>query len=709
MSGSANVTQVVERAINNGKRQMGLVIDEDIRFVAASGEEYIIYGTEIFEFGGEATLYFCANKKNSSQKLIAKIYDNIPAAKFNDEYLNYRKTVSEYIIKNSDYKNKHLLPILDYGLMEYEMGGGVNPEYFVEIVPYCEKGDMDGKKISYNELKDKIIPQINEALKCLHNNGYVHRDVKPNNIFLYNDSYVLGDFGALTPAGKDGAHVTLTIQISYGYAPLEALSGVVVAPTDYYAFGMTIATLYAGKYIFKGIDDDKSASTVLEVQKALKDKKLPIKIENSTEKGIESLIIGLLNNDYNTRLDYNDVLFWCKNGSIPKEKQTNEFVDTFKGQHGECSNFEELSKYLNENWDEAIRHIVEKNTFENFVAKNNQGLALTVGDIISRFKKKKVTADAVVSQAIYSIYPDALRYKGYEFKKFSSIIEYLSLNTEESVEYFKEMLHNHLISWWIKERLKTNQNNNLSEPYKAMLPVIENIENVADKYDTLAYGMFINSIESNSYDNQSDLVSKIYHGNNRDEVFVYFKEFLDYFRNNSNDYRCIELMLAYLDQYISVINISFGTEEFKFDNILSFRESFEQIGDYQKIYTILMCLFEKVCSEKVKVREFYVNNGPFACYIWVKDNLNVYNEPNGTVLSSIRDLNIDYNKSIAELYSQLSLLEGYVYNIRRGIQMQLMHFKNTSDFVTLASEKGKFVQNSFNKHIALGFWELLEE
>ena len=84
MSGSANVTQVVERAINNGKRQMGLVIDEDIRFVAASGEEYIICGTEIFEFGGEATLYFCANKNNSSQKLIAKIYDNIPAAKFND-------------------------------------------------------------------------------------------------------------------------------------------------------------------------------------------------------------------------------------------------------------------------------------------------------------------------------------------------------------------------------------------------------------------------------------------------------------------------------------------------------------------------------------------------------------------------------------------------------------------------------------------------
>ena len=217
MSGSNNITRVKELAINNDKRQMGLVIDEDIIFTASSGKEYIIYGTELFEFGGDATLYFCeASDGNGSEKLIAKIYDNIPAAKFNDEYLKFREDTAKLIIENSDYQKKHLLPILDYGYMEYEMGNAVNPEYFVEIIPYCESGDLDGKQIPYKELKEKLIPEINEALKCIHSYNLVHRDIKPSNIFLYNGSYVLGDFGAISPIGKDGSHAAPSSAISSG-------------------------------------------------------------------------------------------------------------------------------------------------------------------------------------------------------------------------------------------------------------------------------------------------------------------------------------------------------------------------------------------------------------------------------------------------------------------------------------------------------------
>lgn len=705
MSGAANVTKVVERVVTNGSRKIGLIIAKQITFIAASKKEYTFGGTGLFKFGGQATLYFCTSKDNPSEKLIAKIYDNVPAAKFNNEYLDYRKTVSEYIIQNSDFENKHLLPILDHGLLKYEMSSGVNPTYFVEIIPYCENSDLDNKKLSYDELKNKLIPQINAALKCLHDNNYVHRDVKPNNIFLYKDNYVLGDFGAICQVNENEFYQTNNIWLSPGYAPPEALLGSAIASTDYYGFGMTIGTLYNGKYIFNISDDNYSATSFQEVQKALNDKHLPITITNNREKGIEGLILGLLDNNYVSRCKYDDVQCWCKNGFVPETKQTSNSVSIFKGQHGICHNFEELSKYLNYYWDEAIQHIVTGNTFVNYVSNIDQGLSLTINTIISDCKDKKISTDAAVSQALYLISPDALRYKKYEFETLFRLVDFLKDNTKNSSDYVKEMLKNHLISWWINKLKESEKNSDSSQIYNSLLQKIENIENIADKYDTLAYGLFVNSIETSSGGKQSELVSKFYGGNNIDAVFKHFEQYLDYFRNTTDNYINLEMMLAYLNQYISNVNITLDSDTYKFDNMISFRAAFEQIEDYTKIYTILMCLFEKICTDKKYVREFYVYNGPFACCMWVKNNLNKYKEPKGNKLKPIKEINIDTNKSLTEIYSQLCLLQKYVYGIKYEMQKKMLHFKNTSESVTSSEENGMFIQNPYNKHITLGFWQ----
>ena len=117
----------------------------------------------------------------------------------------------------------------------------------MEYVEGLDFADLIGPAGSLDEdhLLAIIVP-ILEGLEQVHDQGYVHRDIKPRNIVIRNDgSPVLIDFGSARQAMREQTR-TLTSLVTPGYSPMEQYHQAIGKQgpwTDIYALG---ATLYAG-------------------------------------------------------------------------------------------------------------------------------------------------------------------------------------------------------------------------------------------------------------------------------------------------------------------------------------------------------------------------------------------------------------------------------------------------------------------------------
>ena len=117
------------------------------------------------------------------------------------------------------------------------------------VMEYVEGVDLAdliraGEPFTEDELLGIINPII-EGLSQVHEQGFIHRDIKPRNIVIRSDgSPVLIDFGSARQALGEQTQ-TLTSLVTPGYSPLEqyhGASGHQGPWTDIYALG---ATLYA--------------------------------------------------------------------------------------------------------------------------------------------------------------------------------------------------------------------------------------------------------------------------------------------------------------------------------------------------------------------------------------------------------------------------------------------------------------------------------
>ena len=105
-----------------------------------------------------------------------------------------------------------------------------------------------------------ILIQTGHGLAAAHARGIVHRDMKPENIYVTQDSTgdvpKLLDFGIAKVAGNDGQNNLTRTGTIFGtpfyMAPEQALGNPVDARTDVYAMGVIMYEVFAGSLPFQG-------------------------------------------------------------------------------------------------------------------------------------------------------------------------------------------------------------------------------------------------------------------------------------------------------------------------------------------------------------------------------------------------------------------------------------------------------------------------
>ncbi len=138
-----------------------------------------------------------------------------------------------------------------YMVMNYELGKSLQ-----QIL-------KSRKTLTEAELSKIIIPLLS-GLEAMHEKGFVHRDIKPGNIFIRGDgSPVLLDFGSArqTRAGRgqetSEAQDTVTTLVSPGYAPIEQYSSKSNRQgpwTDIYGLAATLYKTVTGKMPISAVD-----------------------------------------------------------------------------------------------------------------------------------------------------------------------------------------------------------------------------------------------------------------------------------------------------------------------------------------------------------------------------------------------------------------------------------------------------------------------
>ena len=256
---------------------------------------------------GEADLYICTDKNGNRH--VAKVYRRKDAVK------------PEIVETLSKLKSPYIAEVQDYGTVQ---------EYPFVILPYFANGSLAGKTFSSDEIRDVIVPCVSSGLKYLHENGIVHKDIKPSNLMIADDGgkILIIDFGISSVKSEGQSVIVTKTGMSPEYSAPETFNNVYLAESDFYSLGITLYELFTGHTPFA------LAGTLSEDQMAAYASVQNIPFSENFPERLKLLIQGLTYKDLsnrgkldnpNRRWNWQDIEKWLNGDEMPVPGETNDF------------------------------------------------------------------------------------------------------------------------------------------------------------------------------------------------------------------------------------------------------------------------------------------------------------------------------------------------------------------------------------------------
>ncbi|HYC31989.1 MAG TPA: serine/threonine-protein kinase [Gemmatimonadales bacterium] len=156
-------------------------------------------------------------------------------------------------------RHPNILGVLDSGVASVPTGGG-SVDFLWFTMPFVEgrnvweRFESEGA-LPYGEVV-RIGTAVAEALDYAHQQGVVHRDIKPDNIMLAGDQVLVADFGVARAVSEVAEKLTATGMVvgTPTYMSPEQASGdrEIDGRTDVFALGCVLYELLAGEAPFHG-------------------------------------------------------------------------------------------------------------------------------------------------------------------------------------------------------------------------------------------------------------------------------------------------------------------------------------------------------------------------------------------------------------------------------------------------------------------------
>ena len=599
------LTTLPQRSTVTESSSSNALVKKNITFGGKLGGNFEILSDSVISIGtGEAQIYLCS-KHGEDKKFVAKVLTSI-TPESGIEIRHNRDKVIEFLLSINENANTHVLPLVDTGSIQID-----GSEYYVDVYPFCDGGDLGANApLDYSDIEKNVIPAINTALHTFHEAGFVHRDLKPDNLYRYNGKVVIGDFGITCSLREDGFAIDKKKTGTLGYYAPELMSQAAVVESDYYSLGQTLWTLLRGRPMYGNLIRRFKAQGPneqrIQVNNAMMNSDYPdldtFEFDDNN-KFFSVLIRGLLQYDPKSRFDYAKVNRWIKGDQalvheIDRFQSKETFTKPFTVLGVNCWNSKDVANSLCRNWNLAMNLLYSGELSKTYPEEQGADIRF-IFSIENRYgsnrnySRNTGLTDLILHLSHFSV----LCVDGKSMTRDNEVSQLAVNAVREPNDSFHEVITTELLKDWYIRRPTCN------EPMIIALDHISGLlENGDMECERIAYNWLSlitqeggEGISIDGCVNLDAFVKKILGSRNR-----LYEEAIPY-------NPIVTSTLCYWGYYRNV------------RDIISAGKPFER-------FDLLLKMFESETSDEVKpiVRDFYYNFGPLAQYSWWKNNIGIY-------------------------------------------------------------------------------------